>query len=108
MLFLQFGKESTKLVPVVFESNFFAQPSAPSELPLVALWPDPLPNGTVGTFYTYTLTATGGIAPYTYTIASGVLPTGITLAGSTGVVSGTPSVTASMDAVSFTVTDSGP
>ncbi|HVZ19171.1 MAG TPA: putative Ig domain-containing protein, partial [Terriglobales bacterium] len=40
--------------------------------------------------YTATLAATGGIAPLTWSISAGNLPAGLTLAGSTGVISGTP------------------
>src|SRR6202022_2269003 len=51
-----------------------------------------LPGGTQNTAYTATLAATGGTAPYTWSITSGTLPTGLTLASSTGVISGTPTV----------------
>jgi hypothetical protein len=73
---------------------------------LATLWTDPMPSGTENTAYSYTLTASGGIAPYTYTLTSGTLPTGLSLNGSTGAITGTPTVTASMDALTFTVTDS--
>ena len=51
-----------------------------------------LSNGLVGTAYTVTFVATddSGITP-TYSLASGTLPTGLTLNGTTGVLSGTPS-----------------
>src|SRR5215471_15863947 len=49
----------------------------------------PLPDGTVGTPYSATLTATGGTAPYTWTLLSGSLPPGLSLSGA-GVISGTP------------------
>ena len=49
-----------------------------------------LPNGSQGTPYNQTLTATGGGAPYTYSIASGSLPAGLTLNGSAGTITGTP------------------
>lgn len=49
-----------------------------------------LANGTVGTAYSQALTATGGKTPYSWTINSGTLPVGLTLNGSTGVISGTP------------------
>ena len=39
-----------------------------------------------------TLTAVNGTPPYTWSIASGTLPAGLQLNGSTGVVSGTPTV----------------
>jgi parallel beta-helix repeat protein len=35
------------------------------------------PGGTVGTAYSYALTANGGTTPYTWTISSGVLPAGL-------------------------------
>ena len=49
-----------------------------------------LPDGTVGTAYSATLTATGGIQPYTWDQVNGSLPTGLSLDGSTGEISGTP------------------
>ena len=49
-----------------------------------------LPTGNVGTSYTATLTATGGTTPYTWSISQGSLPPGLSLAGSTGIISGTP------------------
>lgn len=52
--------------------------------------PSSLPQATVGTTYSQTLTASGGTAPYTWTISSGSLPTGLTLS-SAGVISGVPS-----------------
>ena len=49
---------------------------------------DSLPNGTVGTAYNQTLTATGD-TPITWSLENGTLPIGFSLAG-TGVISGTP------------------
>jgi len=40
-----------------------------------------------------TLTATGGTTPYTWSLSAGTLPAGLTLASSTGVISGTPTGT---------------
>src|SRR6185437_8997610 len=48
-----------------------------------------LPNGTVGTPYSATLTASGGNQPYSWSFASGRMPAGLSL-NSNGVISGTP------------------
>ena len=58
----------------------------------------PLPGGTVGTAYSQTLAATGGILPYSWS-ATG-LPTWLALNASTGVLAGTP---AAAGAYNFTV-----
>ena len=50
-----------------------------------------LPNGTVGTPYTATITGTGGTAPYTCALVNGQFPAGLTLAANC-TVSGTPTV----------------
>jgi Pro-kumamolisin, activation domain/Bacterial Ig-like domain (group 3)/Putative Ig domain len=52
--------------------------------------PSTLPGGKVGSAYSQALTASGRIAPYTWSIVSGSLPPGLSLAASTGVISGTP------------------
>jgi hypothetical protein len=56
----------------------------------LSIAPATLPGGRVGSAYTQTLTATGRIAPYTWSVVSGSLPPGLSLAASTGVISGTP------------------
>jgi hypothetical protein len=54
-----------------------------------------LPTGVVNTAYpSTTLTLTGGTGPFTWTITSGNVP-GLSLAPSTGVISGTPTSTGS-------------
>lgn len=59
-----------------------------------------LANGTVGTSYTETFTASGGAAPYTYAVTAGALPDGLTLA-SNGALTGTPTTA---ETANFTVT----
>jgi hypothetical protein len=67
------------------------------------------PPGTVGTHYSYRLTATGGLAPYTWAIANSALPPGLSLNPATGVISGTPSAPGpSIFSVSVTDSESPP
>ncbi len=49
-----------------------------------------LPGATVGAAYSQTLEASGGVGPYAWSVVSGALPAGLSLATSTGVISGTP------------------
>jgi len=51
-----------------------------------------LTTSTTGLSYSTTISVSGGASPYTYTLMSGAVPQGITLNGSTGVLSGTPTV----------------
>jgi hypothetical protein len=64
-----------------------------------------LANGTVGTPYTQTLTASGGTAPYTFSLSSGTLPPGLILNPSTspttGSITGTPTL---VGTYTFTIT----
>ncbi|HMX24313.1 MAG TPA: putative Ig domain-containing protein, partial [Blastocatellia bacterium] len=53
--------------------------------------PATLPNGTAGTMYNQTLTASGGVAPYTFAVSTGSLPNGLSLAAN-GALTGTPIV----------------
>jgi hypothetical protein len=62
-----------------------------------------LPSGTVGTAYTGTLAATGGVTPYTWS-ATG-LPAGLTLNASTGAITGIPTAAATSN-VTVQVADS--
>jgi Putative Ig domain len=60
-----------------------------------------LPSGTVGTAYSAAPQVSGGTPAYTWSIPSGSLPAGLTMSATTGVISGTPSVTGTSN---FTVT----
>ena len=55
----------------------------------ISISPTSLPNGTVGTSYTATLTVTGGTAPHTFAVSSGSLPDGLDLL-SDGTITGVP------------------
>lgn len=68
--------------------------------PTLALNPASLPAPTVGTAYSQTVTASGGVAPYTYAISAGALPAGLTLDAATGAIRGTPTASG---ASAFTV-----
>lgn len=63
--------------------------------PTLTLNPVTLATGSLGAFYSQTLTTTGGAGSYVYSIASGSLPQGLTLNANTGVISGTLSSPAS-------------
>ena len=58
-------------------------------------------DGAVGTTYTDTIVASGGIGPYSFAVTSGSLPDDLALDPDTGEVSGTPSAAGTFN---FTVT----
>jgi hypothetical protein len=60
-------------------------------------------QGEVG--YSQTLAGTGGTTPYSWTISAGSLPAGLTLKGSTGVISGTVSTSAKTQTFTVTLSD---
>lgn len=74
-------------------------------VPTVTLSPDTLPGATAGSPYSQQFTAGGGVPGYGYAISAGALPAGLTLAPSTGLLSGTPTVAGSFG-FSITATDS--
>lgn len=63
------------------------------------------PDATVGVAYSCQVAVTGGTAPYTYAVTTGTLPAGLSLDGSTGLISGTPT-TSGTSTFTVTVTDS--
>jgi hypothetical protein len=67
----------------------------------MAVNPATLPNGTEGTAYSQTVSATGGNGSYTFSVTAGALPAGLTLNASTGALTGTPSTASSSN---FTLT----
>lgn len=52
-----------------------------------------LPNAILNVLYSTTLKTTGAVGPLTWSISAGSLPTGLTLNATTGVITGTPTVT---------------
>ena len=63
-----------------------------------------LPNGTAGSPYNGSITASGGVEPYNYSVSSGTLPAGLTLDSTTGALSGTPEMAGTFN---FTMTATG-
>ena len=72
--------------------------------PTLTITSSTLASGTDGTAYSSQLKASGGTPAYTWSITSGKLPAGLTLAATTGMISGTPSVTGT-SSFTATVTD---
>src|SRR6201985_2880494 len=66
----------------------------------------PVTTGTQGTAYTgATPSASNGTPSYTFS-ETGTLPTGVSISSSTGIISGTPSVSGSFGPIQVSVTDS--
>jgi hypothetical protein len=75
--------------------------------PALTITGSTLPSGTNGTAYSSPMTATGGTPAYTWSLAKGSsLPTGLTLAATTGIISGTPSVNGTFN-FTVAVSDNG-
>lgn len=73
--------------------------------PAVTLSPGSLTKGDIGQPVSNTVSASGGAGPYTYSVASGALPAGVSLNGSSGAISGTPTE-AGLFSVTIRATDS--
>ncbi|HXA15618.1 MAG TPA: ice-binding family protein [Thermoanaerobaculia bacterium] len=72
-----------------------------SVCPIITVNPASLPNGSVGTPYNQTVSASGGTSPFTFSLSSGSLPTGLLLNSSTGAIAGTPTTVGTF---TFTIT----
>jgi Putative Ig domain len=70
----------------------------------LAIMTSALPSATNGTAYSAPLSATGGTPSYNWSISSGKLPAGLTLAATTGTISGKPTTTGT-SSFTATVTD---
>ncbi len=70
----------------------------------VTVNPATLPNGTVATTYSQTVTASGGTGSYSFAVSAGALPAGLTLTPA-GVLSGTPTAGGTFN-FTITATDS--
>jgi hypothetical protein len=85
--------------------NSSATSSATATVTKTTLSYTPVTSATNGTPYTgATPTTTGGTTPYVYS-NTGTLPAGTTLNTSTGVISGTPTTTATYSGIVLTATD---
>jgi hypothetical protein len=95
---LQLGTQGSSVLPNINSSavadpiaaSYRANPIPPAVTTSPVVTSTSLPNGQQGTAYSATLTATGGTIPYSWSISAGALPIGLSLNGSTGAISGTP------------------
>jgi hypothetical protein len=77
-------------------------------VPPLTISPASVPNGTLGTLYSQTIQAGGGVAPFNWSV-TGALPHNLQLApngGNTATISGTPDTAGQAIAFSIKVTDS--
>ena len=93
------GKVLARNGAVTLDTNDVNTCGAAPPCPVITVNPLTLPNGTVGTAYSETVSASGGTAPYTFSVSSGALPAGLVLNPATGEISGTIAAT-----FNFTIT----
>lgn len=84
--------------PFTIAQNYTINIAAPT----ISVTPASLGAATVGTAFSQSLTASGGVGPYTFAITAGTLPTGVSLSG--GNLSGTPTAAGSFT-ITITATD---
>ena len=65
-----------------------------------------IPSATVGSTYSTALQVSGGTAPYTWSITAGGLPNGFSLGSTTGILSGNPTTSGTINFTAM-VTDAG-
>jgi DNA-binding beta-propeller fold protein YncE len=80
-------------------------PTPPPQSQPVRVTTTALPAAIQNVFYDTVLGATNGVAPYTWRVTGGSLPAGLSLSPS-GVISGTPSTTATSSTFSVGISDS--
>ena len=81
--------DGTTLIASTHGRGMFSAAALPGTPPLFTS--SPPANGSVNVAYTHNYTANGSPAP-TFSLQSGAFPTGLSLNGTTGVLSGTPTV----------------
>jgi hypothetical protein len=75
--------------------------------PSLTILTGPIPAAQESKAFSYQLAAAGGKPPYRWAVATGALPAGLSLAATTGIISGTPAATGSFTfAVDVTDADS--
>lgn len=101
---LKNGSQSGPGIDLAVGLSMFPQhaTSGPGSLPIPVA--SVLHDGVIGTAYSETISAQGGVSPYTFAVASGSLPAGLSLNTSTGVISGTPT-TAGTSSFTIKATD---
>lgn len=85
-------------ITATFNGSLDAFPATSSELvlqvgaPTITIAPPSFSSVVVGTTLSSGFTATGGAGPHTFSVSSGSLPPGLSLTGSSGLLSGTTSL----------------
>jgi hypothetical protein len=100
----RFDKFQNYIYAASFDGRIYRQ-SGSSISTLQITTETPIPGGIVGTPYSVTLEATGGILPYAWSVDSGILPPGLELDSNSGVISGIPTVSGAF-VFTIKVTDS--